>query len=161
DRLAFWLEGVYPRAQGREIDALGPGRGRREDRLAAVDLADHGARVPVENVEVTRRRADVHVLADHRWPGDIVSVAPTAARGKSPQHLERLRVDGRDDPRSVDREDLAVGDHGSRVEPVRQRHRTGQAEWRLHRGAGGIAGPEGVALKLRPVVAAPGDRGGY
>src|SRR5262249_58054843 len=160
DRLACWLERVHPRAQRREVDTIGPGRGRGENRLAAVDLADHGPRVPVENVVVTGRRADMDIFADHRWRGDIVAIPRPAARGKSPKHLERLRVDCRDDTRSINRENLAVGNNGSRVDPVRQRHRTRQTEWCFHRCAGGNTGPEGVALKLRPLVAAPDGRGG-
>src|SRR5262249_49873913 len=158
DQLAFWLEGIHPCPQCREIDAIGPGRGGGENRLFAVDLADHGTGVPVENVDVTGGRADVQVFADHRWRGDIVAVSQPAARGKSPEYLERLSIDGRDDTRSIQHEHLAVGNNGSRVDAVGQRHRPGQAEWCFHRCAWGIAGPEGVALKLRP-VAAP-DLGG-
>src|SRR5262249_27220211 len=84
DQTALWLEGIHPRAKGREIDAINPSHGRRENRLAAVDLADHGTRVPVENIEVAGRRADMQVFSDHRWRGDIVAVPRPAARGKSP-----------------------------------------------------------------------------
>ena len=79
DRFAVGLDGVHLRAEGREVDAVGPGRGRREDRLAAVDLADHLARVAIEDVVVAGRRADVNVLADHRGRGDVVAVPRPAA----------------------------------------------------------------------------------
>src|SRR5262249_36241014 len=84
DQLACWLEGVHPRAQHREVDAIGPGRGRGDIRLAAVDLPDTGPLFPVENVVVTGRRADMDVFSDPRWRGDIVAVPRPAARGKSP-----------------------------------------------------------------------------
>src|SRR5262249_40591108 len=64
DQLAFWFEGIHPRAQSREVDAIGAGRRGGENRLAAVDLADHGTRVPVKDMDVAGRRADVHVFAD-------------------------------------------------------------------------------------------------
>ena len=82
--LAVGLHGVHLRAEGREVHAIGAGRGRREDRLTAVNFADYLPRVAVEDVIETSSGADVNVLADHRGRGDVIAVPRPAASGKPP-----------------------------------------------------------------------------
>jgi hypothetical protein len=90
DRLALRCDRVHLRAQRREIDAIGPRRGRRENRLAAVDFANDRTRVRVEDVVVAGRRADMHIVSDDCRCSDVVAVPRPAGGGETPQQLERL-----------------------------------------------------------------------
>ena len=72
-----------------EVRPVGRGRGRRQNRLAAVDDANDVSRCPVQHVVVAGRRADMQVLSDDRRGRDVVAVPRSAARGDLPQDLER------------------------------------------------------------------------
>ena len=150
---AVGLDRVRLGAERDEVGAPVAGDRRREDRVAAVDLADDPARRPVQDAVIARHRPEVEVRADDGGGRDVVAVSGAAAGRRLPEDRERGRVDREGDSRAVDGVDASVRDHGRREDGVAERHGANKAERGRHGAIGDVAGVAGIAFELEPVVA--------
>jgi len=150
---------VDPCPERGEIDAIRPHRWRAEDRLPAVDLGHHLARVAVEHVVKARRGSEVQVVPRHRRRAHIVHVLRSSFAGEFPFRLQRDRVKGPGHPRPVHNIDHATSHRRSGVDPVAEGLETRQAQ-ALGRDPSvrGMTRMVRVELELRPVFR-PGGGG--
>ncbi len=161
--LAVRFEGVDARPEGGEVDPALARGGGAEDRVPAVDLADHGARLPVEHVVEAGHRPEVEGVADDGGGGDVVAVGGPSAGSELPDDLEGGGIEAERDARAVHRVDQPAGDGGGGEDGIRKGRGRDEAQGRGETAAGRVARSAGVELELGPVflrARGAADRGG-
>ena len=84
DRRAVKLQRLGLRSERHQIDTIRPHDRRAKDRLPAVDHLHHLARLPVQHIIKSRRRAKVQVVSRDGGRADVIDVLRTARALKTP-----------------------------------------------------------------------------
>jgi hypothetical protein len=95
---AVGLNRVELGAERGEVDAVLARGGSGEDRLLAIDLADDGAVIAIQDVVVAGRRANVEVFTDDRRGRDVACVSRAAASLERPQDFQNCAWRGYPEP---------------------------------------------------------------